>query len=120
MSKGILRAAMPHWNFLDKNTLTKAPTTHYICTSITNKVRGGGMKDIAVSFRGNIITTNSRDDQARVRPTNDGKKKIVYLGSDRRFDCEDYLDCLLLAAMANAGELPCKGCSKYVSTILPE
>ena len=33
----------------------------------------------------------------------------------RRYDCEEYLDCLTQASLANMSGLPCTDCNRYVS-----
>jgi|WetSurMetagenome_2_1015567.scaffolds.fasta_scaffold445128_1 hypothetical protein len=67
-----------------------------------------------ISFRGTIITTNSHAHAMPIHLTKPDKKRLDRRDSVRNYDCEEYLDCLFEASMANAGRLPCKGCSRYV------
>jgi hypothetical protein len=34
---------------------------------------------------------------------------------NRKYDCDEYSDCLFEASIKNARKLACKGCTKYVS-----
>jgi len=77
-------------------------------------IGGGGIMGIAtvLSFKGNIIST--RPQAQAVSPVKPEKKKRNRGHSVRNYDCEEYLDCLFQASMANAGRLPCKECERYV------
>lgn len=64
--------------------------------------------------------SNSFKDTDAQRPGYRGRrdpyhKKPKDRNPTRRYDCEDYLDCLLEASMANMRGLPCKDCDRYVS-----
>ncbi len=65
-----------------------------------------------ISFRGRPISTSSHGHVGSIRILNpdirsDGRNH------SRRYDCEDYLDCLFRASVVNASKLPCKGCTNY-------
>jgi hypothetical protein len=66
-----------------------------------------------VSFRGKTISTNSREHADPVRISGSDTKKWTAENFSRRYDCEDYLDCLFQASVVNAVRLPCKSCDKY-------
>ncbi len=52
--------------------------------------------------------------------TRRGRGDSSYSNSSRRYDCEQYLDCLFQASIANMRALPCKDCDKYVSRAAEE
>jgi hypothetical protein len=66
-----------------------------------------------LSFRGKPISTNSHGHADPARISNYDTKSLDGKNFARRYDCEDYLDCLFRASVANASRLPCKGCNKY-------
>ena len=66
-----------------------------------------------VSFRGKTISTNSREHADPVGISGSDTKKWNAENFSRRYDCEDYLDCLFQASVVNASKLPCKNCNKY-------
>jgi hypothetical protein len=66
-----------------------------------------------VSFRGKPISTGSHGNTDPLRMRNSDAQRLYGKDFSRRYDCEDYLDCLFRASVVNASRLPCKGCSRY-------
>jgi hypothetical protein len=66
-----------------------------------------------VSFRGKPISTSSHGRADPLRMTSSDAQRLYGKEFSRRYDCEDYLDCLFRASVVNASRLPCKGCNRY-------
>ena len=66
-----------------------------------------------LSFRGKPISTNSREQSDTPCASSSDAKRLDGKNFARRYDCEDYLDCLFQASVVNASRLPCKDCNKY-------